>query len=425
MMSASHNTTPAMKFLHLLTNLQLPHTALAEWGSPFRDLLPVLLQYTDTETISKLMQTSRCVLQKIVETPKPFPLRLVLTKDICNHMLRAKSCLMNLREATRIQRFSLELCVNSNGERSHDALHLVQGLTLFIIPGHEDHVHTMIIQSLDLAEDESVTSSLARCISHLHGLISLDISGLHCHKASITRESIIDTHLVPELTALSRLESLKVNLRTLPVLRHLDTVNTGLEVLKIDGTPVGGEQSDIFRTLSQLRMTSLGELSCEKMAVSTGLQASTLDSFLRKQGTLSRLYLRLCNVRSPACDSMVKLLGNQSQLKGLELKTFHVEDGCYGRVCEQVEQMTGLESLTLDGSPYTPEQVETWCRSVCNMTRLTSLTLNYLTFSQTGVKELTAALRNIPRLRQLDLRNIRCPDTGMSDFATALTTLGN
>lgn len=332
---------------------------------------------------------------------------------------------MNLREATRIQRFSLELCVNSNGERSHDALHLVQGLTLFIIPGHEDHVHTMIIQSLDLAEDESVTSSLARCISHLHGLISLDISGLHCHTASITRESIIDTHLVPELTALSRLESLKVNLRTLPVLRHLDTVNTGLEVLKIDGTPVGGEQSDIFRTLSQLRMTSLGELSCEKMAVSTGLQASTLDSFLRKQGTLSRLYLRLCNVRSPACDSMVKLLGNQSQLKGLELKTFHVEDGCYGRVCEQVEQMTGLESLTLDGSPYTPEQVETWCRSVCNMTRLTSLTLNYLTFSQTGVKELTAALRNIPRLRQLDLRNIRCPDTGMSDFATALTTLGN
>ena len=227
------------------------------------------------------------------------------------------------------------------------------------------------------------------------------------------------------ISVLSRLESLKVNLGTLPVLLHLGTVNTGLQVLKIDGTLVGGEQSDIFRTLSQLRMTSLGELSCEKMAVSTGLQASTLDSFLRKQGTLSRFSLRLCNVCSPACDSMVKLLGNQSQLKGLELKTFHVEGGCYGRVREQVEQMTGLESLTLDGSPYTPEQVETWCRSVCNMTRLTSLTLNYLTFSQTGVQELTAALRNIPRLRQLDLRNIRFHDTGMSDFAAALTTLGN
>ena len=227
------------------------------------------------------------------------------------------------------------------------------------------------------------------------------------------------------ISVLSRLESLKVNLGTLPVLLHLGTVNTGLQVLKIDGTLVGGEQSDIFRTLSQLRMTSLGELSCEKMAVSTGLQASTLDSFLRKQGTLSRFSLRLCNVCSPACDSMVKLLGNQSQLKGLELKTFHVEGGCYGRVREQVEQMTGLESLTLDGSPYTPEQVETWCRSFCNMRRLRSLTLNYLTFSQTGVQELTAALRNIPRLRQLDLRNIRFHDTGMSDFAAALTTLGN
>ena len=384
----------------------------------FCNLLPILVvSYIDKSTMLQLIETSHTVLRQVVLNTREIPLSLLLEGDFRRKMPQAKSELETLKKKHKTLSFSLELCVNSKGDDWFDDFRIVQGLGLFIVPKHEDRVHSIIIRSLHI-ELAFMHESIAYCISQMQGLKKLDLRGLQFEDVQV-----FENHFAPELTTLCTLEELKVNLRTLPMLLLLGEKSTRLQALTVDGTETNGNRSSLFSTLSALtKLVSLTTFSAHKMRFMTKPEAETFITFVDRQSQLSQLSLSSFDVFNSASDGIVELLKDQTRLQKLKFDSVQIRSAYWDPLLEHIREMTRLEKLTFARCHCAPEHMEKFCYGLSNMTRLQSLNLRYLSLSRQSVPKLTAALTNLERLRQLDLSNTGFPDIDMSSFAAVLIT---
>lgn len=406
-------STDETTFGQLLVKMQTRDTKNPDTrglGISLAEILHVLLSWVDYKILRQLMRVSPDVLKHVVQSNIRIPLSLCVNSDFGNRLLLAKSKLAALKRETKL-RFSLELLVNSDRFRWADDLDVLIGLEPY--EGDAEVVHSIAIGNLHV-DLEAINKYMAKSISSMGNLQTLDLRGYHCNDVNI-----FDKKFVPNLGSLRTLQRVKVNLCSVGALPIICSTNNDLHTLEVCGKGGDGDRSRIFSTLSQLSVVTLRKLSVHCLRVVTGEESEELEKFVERQQRLSKLSLSLCEVSKPACGNFVGLL-KQARLDTLNLHRLYMGQLELRSVFEQIGNMTQLKSLTVTHNHCIEANAEILCGGLRNMTSLRRLNLSYLSLSAHSVSELAGALTNLQQLQQLDLSNNRFHDIGVSSLVAAL-----
>lgn len=408
-MAAVQNTSFG-RFLVQIQTRDTKNSKTCVYGILFVEILLVLVSYVDKKTLLKLMRVSGSVLKELVQSNIRIPLLLCVNSDFGDILLLAKSNLKALEMETKL-RFSLELRIHSNCAKWADDLNVLMGLDSY--GGDAEVVTGIAIGNLHV-DLEPINEYMAKCISSMGNLQTLDLTGYHCNVVNI-----FDMKFVPHLGSLSTLQRVKVNPCSVKVLPIICMTNKKLHTIGVYGNGGGGDRSRIFSIFPELSVVELRKLSLQCLRVVTAEESEDLRNFVDRQRQLSTLSLSSCEVSEEACDNIVGML-KQKQLETLNLHRLHMGQLQLRRVIEQIGNMTQLKSLKVTDNHCNETNTESLCSGLGNMTSLRRLNLSYLSLSAHGVSELAGALTNLQRLQQLDLSNNRFHDISVSSLVAAL-----